>query len=298
MRATRRSIGIALGGFLLMAFGLVAPEALADIPRGDVGWQYSESGRGYYQPPRGTPTPSQPPGPNDWVQEVLINQPAWDCRGAGIGDCDPLAIWCNPDLSPDPREPIYVRSVVRYQWKDRGDRARWHGTAECYPTPEWVPIEQLSYDFKYEIQRNLPRPKISLHPAPKTLVNLPTIVSVDDPGTQTFDITVPPSQGRHFELHGQITAIPEYTWTFSDANGDAHTVKGAGREFDGTLPDGHPGYYVTNTFGAPGEGRVHLQVRWTGTVVVDTVPPQPIVPVTFDVDANVQVVESHPVLGR
>ncbi|WP_157180973.1 hypothetical protein [Actinopolymorpha alba] len=279
---------------MLAGFGLLAPIARAEVPRGSVGWQYSESGRGYYQPPQGEPAPSQPPGPNDWVEQVLINQPEWDCQGAGIGNCDPLSIWCNPDLTPDVRQPIYVRSVLRYQWKDRDDRAKWQGTADCYPTPEWVPIEQISYDFKYEIQRELPAPTIELRPNPKTFVNLPTIVSAPDPGPQDFEIVVPPSQGRTFPLRGQIHAEPDYTWTFEGGK----TVKGPGRPFDGTLPEDRPGYYVTNTFSTTGQKNVHLRVRWTGTVTVDTLPPEPILPVEFEANTTIDVVEAKSVLER
>jgi hypothetical protein len=293
----KRTVGIALTGMTLVVSGMLAPAASADIPRDSVGWQYSESGRGYYQPPQGDPAPPQPPAPEDWVQQVLINQPEWDCQAEGIADCDPDYLWCNPDMTPMIREPVYVRSVVRYQWMNRDDRRAWQGTADCYPTPEWVPIERISYDFKYEIRRRLPAPRIELRPNPETIVNLPTIVSTPDPGPQDFEIVVPPSQGRTFPLLGQIHAEPEYTWTFLDG-GATRTAKGAGREFDGTLPEDRPGYYVTNTYSSVGKKVVQLQVRWTGTVTVDTLPPEPIVPVVFDATTEITVVQGQPVLKR
>lgn len=280
----------------LLAAALAGPlvgarPAYANGKDGDVGWRYSEAGRGYYQDPVGGESGGSGDG---WVYLSEIVQPTWDCNGrkdcADNSDGDgTLLMWCRPDQTPQIRQPVYVKADWRYRAATRGDPDKWEFLGvDCYPTPEWVPIEEVRWHFSYEIRRRLPAPTIELNPQPRGLVNLPVIVSTPDPGPQDFAIVVPPSRGRTFELHGTIHAVPDYTWTFEDGG----TVHGAGRPYDGTDPRTDPGHYVTDTFARTGIKSVHLRVRWTGTVTVQGLAPEPIRPVVFERDATVEVVES------
>jgi hypothetical protein len=272
---------------LIFAAAMWAP-AGADSNGGSVGWQYSEAGRGFYQAPQGGTS-----GPSDPVHRTEIYQPEWRCSAA---ECAPSGqyIWCNPDWTPEVRQPIYVRVDFVYAAADAGDRTKWQivgGIPRCYPTPEFVPIEDVGYQFQYEIERRFRQPDIELRPNPETLVNLPTIVSTDYPSDKTFDITVPPSKGRTIPLTGTINAHADFTWSFEDGT----TASGPGTPYDGTDPETNPDHYLTNTFRTAGHHTVSLTVTWTGSITVEGLPPEQFEPVTLTSTAGVDVVESHPV---
>jgi len=280
-----------IGGLVTLAGG--AP-ASADTNGGKVGWQYSESGRGYYQDPPSTTTGGGgSPSPNTVIHYTQVTSPNFSCDGNANCENQTHTIYCRQDQPPE-RRPLYIYSDWHYQWKNRADHDKWiFDGNDCLPTTEWVPVEEISWHFKYQIERNLPKPTIDYSPNPNGLVNLPVILSTKNITHRDFQVTVPPSKGRTFALHGTIHAQAHYIW-----NLDGKTATGAGRPYDGTDPVTHPGYYVTNTFSTPGTKTIHLQVRWTGTVTVDGLAPEPIEPVTFNVDQAVHVGKSNPVLTR
>lgn len=260
--------------------------ARADANGGSVGWQYDETGKGFYQAPTtALGGDSDPVFFREWGTTTFwaCNQ-IRDCRGV-------ISVTC-PEHWQGSRAPTYAEGDWQYARADAADQTKWHLQGEdCLATPVWVPIEQVGYQFQYEIERLLPKPSIELKPNPETLVNLPTVVSTDYPTEKTFAITVPPSAGRTIPLTGTINAHAEMTWTFEDGT----TATGAGKPYDGTDPATNPGYYLTNTFRTAGHHTVTLTVTWTGTITVDTLAPQAFDPVTFTATAGVDVVENHPV---
>jgi hypothetical protein len=254
---------------------------------GSVGWQYDETGKGFYQAPTtGHGGDSDPVFFREWGSTTDWNcNPIRDCNGIGGLGC--------PEHWGGSRAPTYAEGDWEYARADAGDQTKWHLQGiDCLPTPVWVPIEQVGYQFEYDIQRLLPKPSIELRPEPETLVNLPTIVSTDYPTEKTFGITVPPSAGRPIALHGTINAHAELTWTFEDGT----TASGPGNPYDGTDPEIDPGHYLTDTFRTAGHHTVTLTVTWTGTITVETLAPEAFDPVTFQATAGVDVIESHPVL--
>lgn len=260
--------------------------ARADANGGSVGWRYDESGHGFYQAPTtGHGGGGDPVYFREWGSETF-----WACNP--IRDCVGVVSLSCPPHWQGSRAPTYAEGDWEYARADAGDQTKWHLQGEdCLATPEWVPIEQVGYQFQYDIERLLPTPTIALKPAPETLVNLPTVVSTDYPTEKTFAITVPPSAGRTISLTGTINAHDEMTWSFEDGT----TATGAGKPYDGTDPVTNPGYYLTNTFRTAGHHTVTLTVTWTGPITVETLAPQAFDPVTFTATAGVDVIEGHPV---
>lgn len=291
---------LALGTAMLGSSGPAYANAKNPKDGGDVGWKYSESGRGYYQEPQDDTTGGGgTTDPKAWIYVTKIFKNSWECPRPKCtlpGGANLVAIYCSVDMTPTLRRPqfIFIQWKYRYEDRSRHPTKKWRILdGDCHGTPEWVPIEEVSWHFEHRVRRRLPDPTIKLNPYPRGLVNLPVIVSTPDPGPQDYDFTIPPSQGRSIELHGTIHAEPHYVWTFEGGK----TVHGAGRPYDGTDPRTSPGHYVTDTFGTSGKKNVHLQVRWTGTVTVEGLDPEPIEPVVFERDATVQVFESRAALN-
>lgn len=297
--ATRKLSSIPLGRRLavvlvIAAVGLMTvsfhpPAARADLNGDSVGWHYSEAGNGFYQAPHTSkPDSTEPITFLEWgtLGYYACEQPRAGCAAF-------TSINCGYSGLPPNGPPVYGYGEWRYTLATAADETNWDFvTIDCVPTPEWVPLAEVGYQFQFEIERLLPKPTIDLRPEPETLVNLPTIVSTDYPADKTFDITVPPSAGRTIPLHGSINAHADFTWTFEDGT----TTSGAGHAYDGTDPTTNPDYYLTDTFRTAGHHTVTLTVTWTGTITVETLAPEAFDPVTFQATAGVDVVESHPVL--
>lgn len=286
-RALRAGIAITV---VLVATGLtgIVP-ASADLNGGTVGWQYSEAGNGFYQAPHTAP----PDGGDPVRYREWGTIGTYTCTAPRAGCGATTSIYCGYGGLPPNGPPEYGYGEWTYARANAADEAKWNLVAiDCVATPEWVPIQDVGYDFQYAIERRLHPPVIELRPRPQTLVNLPTIVSTDYPTEKTFTITVPPSADRTIPLTGSINAHAEMTWTFEDGT----TAAGAGRPYDGTDPTTHPDHYLTNTFQTAGHHTVTLTVTWTGTITVDTLAPEPFDPVTLTATAGVDVLESHPVL--
>ncbi len=266
----------------------MAGPASADANSGTVGWKYSEAGHGFYQEPRtGHPIGSDPVRIREWgpIGEYVcpVNRPG--CKGF-------VSIGCGYFGLPPDGPPTYGYADWQFARADAADETKWELVdTDCAPTPEFVPLAEIAYQFQYEIERRLPKPDVDLRPQPRTLVNLPTVVSTDYPSDKTFAITVPPSAGRTIPLTGTINAHADFTWTFEDGG----TASGKGRPYDGTDPSAHPGYYLTNTFHTVGQHTVTLTVTWTGTITVAGLAPETFDPVTFTADATVDVIDSHAV---
>lgn len=303
-RATWTVGGAALASVLAVVLG-AAPASAG--PQNGISWQYSESANGYWRPPRGdTPPPSGPA--RVWVQWSSglslfcpDDDPAFNCVD-GVS-----AIVCAAVEGP--------RGLPRFAWirweRDivNGEPEPWLGADAGCDEPgedDFIPMEEISWEVNYRVFQHLPQPTVKIAPNARTLVNLPTIVWTDyprgidpdivvsnDPPTIEIDIHIDRPNGG---LDGRIRASAELTWQFEGGK----TAQGRGRPYvRGVLPEDRPGYYVTNVFHTPGEKTVTLNTRWTGTVTVDLLGTEEIVPVTLPpVSTSVQVAEAEPVIGR
>jgi hypothetical protein len=117
--------------------------------------------------------------------------------------------------------------------------------------------EQQVVDGVSEYERvHVPIPKPNVQPGTYTLVNLPVLVSVTDPGEQVMSVQQP--------VPGQLVATPTFSWTFDDGT----ILKGVGRPYtDGVDPRyDKAGYYLSHTYR---ESRAHasvtLVVTWHAT---------------------------------
>lgn len=288
VRPGRRVLLVLVAAVLVLACLSMHPTTARADANGGVGWQYSEAGKGFYHAPH----PGSPSGGNPISYREWGTVGTYSCTAPRAGCGAVLSIYCGYGGLPPDGPPEYGYGEWTYAPADAADEAKWNFVdIDCVPTPEFVPLVEVGYQFQYEIERLLPKPTIDLKPNPETLVNLPTVVSTDYPAEKTFDITVPPSAGRTLPLTGSINAHAAFTWTFEDGT----TATGAGKPYDGTDPASNPGYYLTNTFRTAGHHTVTLSVTWTGTITVQTLAPQAFDPVTFTATAGVDVVENNPV---
>jgi hypothetical protein len=300
---------VALASSLAVVLG-AAPASAG--PQNGISWQHSESANGYWRPPRGDSAP--PSGPaRVWVQWSSTNElhcPDDDEAFACTSDeeAEILGILCPTTIRGPRGLPLFAwirweRDIVN------GEPGRWVGREAGCDEPrddDFIPMEEISWEVNYRVFQHLRQPTVKIAPNARTLVNLPTIVWTDyprgidpdivvsnDPPTIEIDIHIDRPNGG---LDGRIRASAELTWQFE---GGA-TARGRGRPYvRGVLPEDRPGYYVTNVFHTPGEKTVTLNTRWTGTVTVDLLGTEEIVPVTLPpVSTSVQVAEAEPVIGR
>ncbi|MBE1607571.1 hypothetical protein [Actinopolymorpha pittospori] len=304
-----------VGGLLAMSPSAAAPAYAG--PQDGIGWQYSESANGYWRAPQADSVPTGgDSGPAlVWVQHSSTNEllcpetdPAFACA-----EDDPEAyirgITCGTAL----RGPRGLPLFAWIRWERRigpdGQPTKWSGQdADCDEPGEddFIPMEEISWEVNYKVFQELERPAITISPAGRTLVNLPTIVSTDYPAGLDPEIVVandPPTieipihiDRPNGGLDGQIRAQADLVWTFEGGG----SATGRGRPYvEGITPDNRPGYYVTNTFEHPGPKNVSLAVTWTGRVTVDLLDPEDIDPVALaPVTQTIEVADSSPVLER
>jgi len=136
--------------------------------------------------------------------------------------------------------------------------------------------------LREELYKNLAHPEILVNPSPRALVNLPVIVSTEDPGPQSLDFTTP--------LPGTIDAEPSYAWTWSDG----HTSEGSGRAYTQAVsPTRNPDYYVAHTYRSSGPAGVTLTVTWRATATVNGAGTVPLDPIEFTAASAFDVLEAR-----
>lgn len=310
----RRRVAITLTATVvcLSVGSALAPSANAR-PRNQISWQYSESANGYYREPSGRESGGDG-GPatvryvygayNDWA-ECPAADPAFNCDAGVTG------MKCAIDS-------VGPRGLPRFPWiryertiQPDGTPTLWVGVDAACSEPsedDFVPMEEISTQLNYEVIQDLAEPQVDLFPAVTTIVKLPTIVSTDypenigppatvldnDPPTIEVPIDIPRPGGG---LTGRIHAIAKLEWTFEDGG----SAEGRGKPYkSGITPKSNPNYgYVTATFVKAGNKKsITLNVQWTGTVTVETLDPENIVPVDLDpIVTYIEVRQSKPVLG-
>lgn len=120
------------------------------------------------------------------------------------------------------------------------------------PTPAQQIVDEVS---EYE-RIHVPIPKPNVQPSKYTLVNLPVLVSVTDPGEQVMSVQQP--------VPGQLVATPTFTWTFDDGT----TLTGAGKPYEDDIDPRYDesGYYLSHTYRKPQpHASVTLVVTWHAT---------------------------------
>lgn len=320
------ALGAALTGSALpVIVGGVGSPAEASPGQG-IGWQYSESANGYYRPPQddsgggggggggGIPLVFTDYGtPGEWL-ECPSDDETFACEndpGAEI-----TGILCGGD-------GVGPRGLPEYPWiryertLENGEPTRWVGKeADCSEPGEddFVPMEEISYTVDYEVFQPLGDPQIRMHPQNgKTLVGLPTVVSTDHPAgleppaellsmdADSASVRIPihidrPGGG----LDGEILADASFAWEFRNENGSVEgTAAGRGQPYDESVnPIDNPGYYTAGEFDTAGEKTIAVTATWAGTVTVESLAPEEIVPIDIPASRTVEVVDSQSVLTK
>lgn len=139
------------------------------------------------------------------------------------------------------------------------------GAPECLS-----PAEQLAYDpaqlaamvADYFERIPLPEPGLHIAPADNAVVNLPEIVSADQPATTTFTVAQAP-----FPVV-TITAVVQWAWNFGD--GTTLVTNSPGKAYDGSNPA--DGGYVTHTYKTANKAwPLTVTSVWTATYTVQGV---------------------------
>jgi hypothetical protein len=145
------------------------------------------------------------------------------------------------------------------------------GTPTLQTAPECLtPAQQLAYDpaqlqavvANYFEHIPLPEPGLHIAPADNAVVNLPEIVSADQPATTTFTVDQVP-----FPVV-TITAVVQWVWDFGD--GATLVTSSPGKAYDGTDPA--DGGYVTHTYRTANRAwPLTVTSVWTATYTVQGV---------------------------
>jgi hypothetical protein len=139
------------------------------------------------------------------------------------------------------------------------------GAPECLTAEE-----QLTYDpaqlqamvAGYFERIPLPEPGLHIAPADNAVVNLPEIVSADQPGATTFTVAQAP-----FPVV-TITAAVQWVWDFGD--GTTLVTNSPGKAYDGSDPA--EGGYVTHTYKTANKAwPLTVTANWTATYTVQGV---------------------------
>lgn len=326
----RRFVALALGAVLagsvlpVLAGGIGSPAQAS--PGQGLGWTYSESANGYYRPPAdttggggggggdGIPLERTDYGtPGEWLN-CPENDETYACEG------DPGAeitgILCGGDGTGPRGLPEYPWIYYQRTIGDDGEPTRWVGKeADCSEPDDdnFVPMEEISYTVNYEVFEPLGDPEIRIHPANnKTLVGLPTVVSTDHPNglpncpsgdaclvsmdEASAEVRIPIDIERPGEnLQGEIEATASFLWDF---NGEG-SATGRGRQYEqGVNPIDNPGYYTAGEFQTRGEKTISVTATWEGTVTVELLAPEEIVPIDITNEDTVTVVNSKALLRQ
>lgn len=320
----RRTLVALAGGVLVSGLLLFAPQGAPPAhaepppPGGDgFQWNYSEEASGFYQPPSDSTTGGGgEPDPNDWITLVEHDAPKYDCNEhhPGVPGCEPGNVYTGCPHEPEYygfRAPVFAQYTYRYQYKHRDDESEWQIVetdgyrGECVETPEFVPDEEIRAEFRHELVRHVSEPELQNQPA-TAIVNLPTVVwATAEQGTLEEEfrdsVTIPPSPdtGRTQEMTGFIEAEADYRWTFdggSPTNTGNHQL---GREYNPGVDPRQPNdYYISGVFDTTGEHEIALNVHWEGTITVDPLGPEELLPVNFEDTETVTVQQGKQVLGN
>ncbi|MGW5365021.1 hypothetical protein [Actinopolymorpha pittospori] len=308
-----------VGGLLALSPSAATPAYAGPQDGTGIGWQYSESANGYWRAPHAN---SEPGGGDSgpatvWVQQSSTNEllcpegdPAFACQEP---EAYITGMLCGTALRGPRGLPLFAQIRWERTIGPDGQPTPWVGReADCVEPGEddFIPMEEITWEVNYEVFQELERPAITISPAGRTLVNLPTIVWTDYPAGLDPEIVVgnnPPAiripihiDRPNGGLDGSIDAEADLVWTFEGGG----SAKGRGTPYvEGITPDNRPGYYVTNTFEHPGPKDVSLAVTWTGRVTVvgplgpldpEDIDPVALAPVTQTID----VAEASSVLRR
>jgi len=175
---------------------------------------------------------------------------------------------------------VYRREMINppTAWEYRGNVCQ--AAAAAVPMDDVVAAVEAR--LREELYKNLAHPEILVNPSPRALVNLPVIVSTEDPGPQSLEFTTP--------LPGTIDAEPSYAWTWSDG----HTSEGSGRAYTQAVsPTRNPDYYVAHTYRSSGPAGVTLTVIWRATATVNGAGTVPLDPIEFTAASAFDVLEAR-----
>jgi hypothetical protein len=139
------------------------------------------------------------------------------------------------------------------------------GAPECLTTTERLPYDPKQLDAmvaNYFEHIPLPEPGLHIAPADNAVVNLPEIVSADQPAVTTFTVAQAP-----FPVV-TITAVVQWVWDFGD--GTTLVTTSPGKAYDGSDP--RNGGYVTHTYKSANKAwPLTVTSVWTATYTVQGV---------------------------
>ncbi|WP_163816724.1 hypothetical protein [Phytoactinopolyspora alkaliphila] len=157
---------------------------------------------------------------------------------------------------------VYRRESAADPWEPWPGRER---TCRTFSTGEPIPLEDVEAEILAILEEHyeaVTQPRIEVAPAYNAVVNLPVLAATDDVGPVGFEIENP--------LPGQVDAVPEYAWSWSNGDGGS----GPGRSYDGTDPLTQPDHYpVRAIYSSAGEQEVGLEATWAVTLTVEGIPP-------------------------
>jgi len=137
------------------------------------------------------------------------------------------------------------------------------GTEITCLTPDQLlaydPAQLGAYVNEYFRRLPLPEPGLKVAPADNAVVNLPEIVSADEPQQTAWTIDVAPFP------RVVLNASVQWEWTFGD--GGAMTTSSPGRPFDQADPDVE--HYLTHTYRKAGTYPLSVTAVWTATYTVE-----------------------------
>lgn len=136
------------------------------------------------------------------------------------------------------------------------------------------------------------KPKWSMQPEGKSLVNKPMIVAVDSPRNVQFDGLR--LQGSNVRIRAHVK---EYEWAWGDGTPTTTTTDRGKRYDGGTCEVDDCAGYVNHTYASSGKYAITLTIRWTAQYSVDGGPWRDVPgEVELSADHDVQVVSADTVL--
>jgi hypothetical protein len=137
----------------------------------------------------------------------------------------------------------------------------------------YSPAQLIAYVNEYFQRLPLPEPGLRVAPADNAVVNLPEIVSADEPGQTRWVIDEPPFP--------RITLDASVRWVWNFGDGTSMSTSTPGRSFSASDPD--ITNYLTHTYREANPAyRLSVTAVWTATYTVEGQSG------SFDVDGAVE----------